>query len=515
MDTSYERRRTSSSSEYHTDHVTNKASGAGTSSYEFNDSTSEIVHSDSSVNSTAKPETTAATVAAAASVSAPAGESDVVFMKPVTNAAEKADMIAAITDKVSATPEPAAKSDAASRFVKTKPHAVKFDETVIAKASGTPVHDVPSIDVQAATPAASVETDDPLAASGGRVSETAALASSARAAAEKPSVEAQKEAAHSSPSGVSAPEILPPAEPVTNSVVGLDASAPLEKESVPVTTDAESWGFDEVGANVQEDPVLEKSSEIFNDAVVIPPASGNDSDEDDKPLALLAPKQPVESKAVPSSKPEESADVPPATTTRDDAVKSSADAPVDTVAVGQEPKQETAGATAAPQDGATKLITPETAPDTSAPKLEMTTDLAVASTPETSEQQPAAAEPLSDAKQEEPKVGVEPTDIDSKAGDVKKETSDSASKNPEDGANKPELHLKIEKSNANAPEAVATPDVEQEAGSSVPKHMLDVDADGPLTTESEMGSRPESPVAQKTVQNQPKKKTKAKKSKKL
>jgi hypothetical protein len=143
------------------------------------------------------------------------------------------------------------------------------------------------------------------------------------------------------------------------------------------------------------------------------------------------------------------------------------------------------------------------------------------------------AHPKSDAKPEEEQVTSRPSDADSKSGKPAKDASDAPAIEPKDGATtteakaepelatkdvsddqtkdagagtkKPDLHVDIEKpSMVDAPgsaSAAATPDA---VGSSVPKHMLDVDADGAATTESEAGSRPASPLAQK---NQPKKKT--------
>jgi hypothetical protein len=138
------------------------------------------------------------------------------------------------------------------------------------------------------------------------------------------------------------------------------------------------------------------------------------------------------------------------------------------------------------------------------------------------------AHPKSDAKPEE-EVTSRLSNADSKSGEPAKDASDAPTIEPKDGATtteakaepelatkkvldgqtqdtkagtkKPDLHVDIEKpllvDALGSASAAATPDA---VGSSVPKHMLDVGADGAATTESEAGSRPAGPLTQKPQQ---------------
>jgi hypothetical protein len=127
--------------------------------YDRFDCTSEIVFSDNSVsNAVVKTKTS---TAVAPSVPAPACESDIALTMPMTIAAKKADLVAAIDAKAAPKPE-SNKSERTSHSTPSEQTVAKLDETAVSVSTVVPAAlEVPSIDIQSATPAAFGETDDP------------------------------------------------------------------------------------------------------------------------------------------------------------------------------------------------------------------------------------------------------------------------------------------------------------------------------------------------------------------
>ncbi|KAI0821161.1 hypothetical protein BC629DRAFT_431509 [Irpex lacteus] len=459
-------------------------------------------------------------------------------------AAKNADTVAS-TRNEAATSEPTAKADS-SQTAKAKKAAAK-DSKLATKDTTVAQSDVPTIDVQGATPAALPEREDPMNAAAAPSTDTSAAAASA----DKPVESTAESQAAAAPVSASADPVAPtpaPSDKPSPSVAvasttdtkqaGPEAVVPASppKGAAPAADAEASWDFGDGGSDTQKDAAASDSPELFEDAVHV--QVGSDSD-DDKPLAQLPSKKKTSAAAESASKPPadtQSKPVPATNSTTGD-VAATEGAKVaaeiknaDSVAASAEPTPAPNSSKDAPApnaDAANELAKENATPAEPATTADIPAPAGQSKVDSTQPEQPTSEQPSTivetgsgpDVKSDEPKEAAKPSDADAKTENVTKKYSDStqaAKQEDKDSTKKPELHINLKDG---APSAATeptedssmplpTPDVEGGVQSSLPKHMQDADEGGVTTEGSEQDSRPASPMAQKNAAgggaNQPK-----------